>query len=128
MWEGGEIVTYKIAIITGGRDYYLCELELKWLIKYFDENEIDFIFVGDCKTGVDRTIKDKILASRDGAVFCAAWTKYDKGAGPRRNGWMAAFASPHRSVCIAFPGNKGTANMIKRAMALSIPIVMAPQP
>lgn len=43
--------------------------------------------------------------------FKADWNKYGKGAGPIRNKTMLEHIDPN--WIIAFPGGKGTANMVK---------------
>ncbi len=43
--------------------------------------------------------------------FAADWDKHGKAAGPIRNAEMADYAE----ALIAFPGGKGTANMVKQA-------------
>lgn len=43
--------------------------------------------------------------------FPADWDKYGRSAGPRRNQQMAEYAE----ALIAFPGGRGTANMVNQA-------------
>ncbi len=48
----------------------------------------------------------------------ADWTKYGNGAGPRRNTAMAArlvVLGHWRALVVAFPGDRGTANMVAQA-------------
>lgn len=45
--------------------------------------------------------------------FFADWSKHGKSAGPRRNKQMLEEGKP--SMIIAFPGGKGTANMVSIA-------------
>lgn len=47
-------------------------------------------------------------------------TQYDANAGPRRNARMIAEGKP--DLVIAFPGGKGTADMIRKARAAGIPV------
>lgn len=47
--------------------------------------------------------------------FKANWKKYGKAAGPKRNQRMLDEFKP--DIVIAFPGGKGTADMIRRAEA-----------
>jgi hypothetical protein len=48
-------------------------------------------------------------------AFPARWTTYRRAAGPIRNGQMLAEGEPR--WVIAFPGGRGTADMIRRARA-----------
>lgn len=54
------------------------------------------------------------------AVVDANWNIYGNSAGPMRNGWMIELFNPQ--LVVAFPGGDGTANMIARAKAFSIPV------
>lgn len=63
----------------------------------------------------------KCWAKRNG-IACigveANWDFYDKSAGPTRNYWMTQFCSPE--LILAFPGNKGTENMVQTGKRLGI--------
>ena len=54
-------------------------------------------------------------------AFPALWEKYGKGAGPVRNAQMLREGKPE--IVIAFPGGKGTANMVKLAREAGVPVV-----
>lgn len=56
-------------------------------------------------------------------AYPADWKKHGKAAGPIRNQRMIDEGKP--DVVIAFPGGRGTADMIRRAEAAGIPVVMA---
>lgn len=51
-------------------------------------------------------------------VFSADWRKYGKGAGPERNQRMLDQFKP--DLVLAFPGGRGTADMVKRALAAGV--------
>jgi len=53
--------------------------------------------------------------------FPAPWFYHDKSAGPIRNGWMLRFGTP--SIILAFPGGRGTANMIEQAQNVGLPVI-----
>lgn len=53
-------------------------------------------------------------------AFPAAWKKHGKAAGPIRNARMIRDGKP--DVVIAFPGGRGTADMIRQAEAAGIPV------
>lgn len=46
-------------------------------------------------------------------VFPAPWAHHGRAAGPIRNGWMLEYGRP--DLVVAFPGGRGTANMVKQA-------------
>jgi hypothetical protein len=53
-------------------------------------------------------------------VFGADWEKYGRAAGPRRNAEMLAKGKP--DLVVAFPGGRGTADMVRRAKAKGVPV------
>ena len=53
-------------------------------------------------------------------VHKADWDRHGRAAGPIRNQEMADAGA---DLCIAFPGGKGTADMVKRAKAAGIPVL-----
>lgn len=52
--------------------------------------------------------------------FPAEWEKYGKAAGAIRNQQMLIEGKP--DLVIAFPGGRGTADMVRRAKAAGIPV------
>lgn len=53
-------------------------------------------------------------------VFAADWERYGKAAGPVRNAKMLLLGRPDR--VIAFPGDRGTQNMIDRSRLAGVPV------
>ena len=53
-------------------------------------------------------------------VYPAEWAKHGKKAGPVRNQLMIDDGKPE--YVIAFPGGRGTADMVRRAKAAGIPV------
>ena len=56
--------------------------------------------------------------------FAADWKAYGKAAGPIRNARMIADGKPE--LVIAFPGGKGTRDMIDKAEAAGIEVIRIP--
>lgn len=52
-------------------------------------------------------------------VYAADWEKDGKRAGPIRNARMLLVGKPE--WCIAFPGGRGTADMIRRCRGIGLP-------
>lgn len=52
--------------------------------------------------------------------FPANWKKHGKAAGPKRNAKMLKYGKP--DLVVAFPGGKGTANMVKLAGEAGVPV------
>lgn len=55
------------------------------------------------------------------AVFRPDWRKHGRAAGPLRNQRMLDEGKP--DVVIAFPGGRGTADMVRRAKAAGVPVM-----
>lgn len=55
--------------------------------------------------------------------YPADWRRDGKGAGPRRNARMLAEFKP--DLVVAFPGGRGTADMIRRAEAAGVEVIEA---
>jgi len=125
-------------IICGGRDYVLTDADRAWLDRLKGSLPITEVVCGmsgtvDRETG--RVICGADLMSRDWALergirvtpFPAIWRvnrRLDKSAGPRRNQAMAnhcALSLP--AACVAFPGGRGTKDMLAKAEAKGLVIV-----
>lgn len=57
--------------------------------------------------------------------YKADWQRHGRAAGPKRNAEMLRVGSP--DMLIAFEGGTGTADCVRRAQALNIPVVVAIQ-
>lgn len=57
-------------------------------------------------------------------MFPADWKRYGNSAGPIRNETMLSIMKPH--LVIAFPGGKGTKNMVRLARKAAVPVVEIP--
>lgn len=76
---------------------------------------------GDCRTGADQMADawGKRLAI-DVIPVPALWYLYGKGAGPIRNQLMLDKHTPR--LVVAFPGGKGTADMVAKARAANVDV------
>lgn len=54
-------------------------------------------------------------------LYKADWRQYGAAAGPMRNAKMLAEGAP--DLVIAFPGNRGTADMVRRARKAGIKVI-----
>lgn len=108
-------------LVCGGRDYAdetivfrVLDESRPWFAKQF------CIIVGGAR-GVDRFARH--WAESRGIcciVVNAQWHAYGMSAGPIRNTWMLKFCRPQ--LVIAFPGGKGTEDMVKQAHAASLDV------
>jgi hypothetical protein len=107
----------KRVLVCGGRDYD----DYKRLVDVLDEIAPDLIINGGC-AGADHMASNYAIAKRIPAhTFFADWEEHGKAAGPVRNQKMIDVGRP--SVVVAFPGGKGTADMVRRAKKAGIPLI-----
>lgn len=109
-------------LVCGGRDFNDYEFLEKTLdgLKEWAEEDITEIIHGGA-TGVD-TKAGEYAASRGIGlrIFKANWKVQGRAAGPIRNKQMLDEGQP--DLVIAFPGGKGTANMIKQTQERGIDV------
>lgn len=101
-------------LVCGGRTYSDYE-KVSQVLGVIDHHEytITEIIQGGA-AGADALAKRWALENNvDCKEFKADWTKYGRGAGPIRNKTMLTVGQP--TMVVAFPGSKGTANMIRQA-------------
>ncbi len=100
-----------IVLITGGRDYRNTKRLFEVLDRIHAERKFTFLIHGDA-TGADQ-MAHRWSKSRgvQPVAMEALWDADGDSAGSRRNRRMYEFAKP--TLCIAFPGGRGTANMMK---------------
>lgn len=109
-----------IVLVCGGRDYEDYD-RVEGVLDQINEDNGDnplLLIHGDA-AGADRLARR--WAKEEGidqVVFPANWVGRGKPAGPYRNRLMMRFlkmAEHARKVVVAFPGNAGTADMIRLA-------------
>lgn len=108
----------RTVIVTGGRDYK----DVRCLEGVLDMLQpISLLRHGACPSGAD-AMADTWARKRGVRVDAmpADWKQYGSSAGPRRNREMAL---KEADVCVAFPGGRGTANMIREARLHGIHVI-----
>lgn len=109
-------------LITGGRNFYDKSLLKQTLDNLHAAKSISVIIHGGC-SGADRLAG--YWAKSIGCVPVEEY-KYELGgngrsAGPRRNAIMLREGKP--DLVVAFPGGKGTADMVKKAKTAGVKVV-----
>lgn len=99
-------------LVCGGRDYTdyktLCAwLDMVWITQLIEGGAPGADTLAGIYAG-DRRIPVRIFN-----ITKADWDKYGNGAGPRRNQQM--LDATHPDLVVAFPGHKGTLDMVTRA-------------
>ena len=109
-------------LVCGRRDYNDSDRIFNTLYQIdADRGPIKCVIHG-CATGADT--QGRVWAQhheRNHAPFRADWNAHGKAAGPLRNARMLAEGKP--DLVIAFPGGRGTADMVRRAKAASVEVI-----
>lgn len=81
----------------------------------------DIVIINGSAKGVDSASSDwAIVNYAQLEEYPADWKTYGKGAGPIRNQQMLDEGKP--DLVVAFPGESGTADMVRRAKKAGIPV------
>jgi hypothetical protein len=105
-------------LVCGGRDFSDTAYAYATLDRLHKTYGIGVVIEGDAR-GADRIAG--YWARRkgiDNLKFPADWKTHGLGAGPIRNAKMLAEGKP--DMVLAFPGGRGTADMVRRARAAGI--------
>lgn len=108
-------------LVCGGRDFNDYALLCEKLDALNPGGRISLIIHGGA-TGAD-SLADEWAKATDTPCLRhpAKWRPIGKGAGPLRNQEMLDKWKPQEVV--AFPGGRGTADMVRRAKAANIPVI-----
>lgn len=108
-------------LVCGGRDFSDTTLAYRVLDKLHRERMIGVVIEGDAR-GADRIAGYWARRNRiDNLKFPADWRAHGKAAGPIRNKRMLDEGKP--DAVLAFPGGRGTANMIEQARGAGIEVI-----
>lgn len=108
-------------IVCGGRDFSDRSLLHKTLDRIHLETPIGHLWHGNA-SGAD-TLADwwaKQLRTIAVHPVPAQWSKFGRAAGPKRN---EAMLGNEIDLVIAFPGGRGTADMIRRAQKRGVRVI-----
>lgn len=116
----------KTILICGGRDfadYHLLQQTIN-KIRFGERGDrrIDIRIIHGGAKGADAFAAAYATATKtDCRSFPADWDQYGKGAGPIRNHLMLWEGNP--DLVVAFPGGRGTANMVMQARHVGVEVV-----
>jgi hypothetical protein len=112
------------ALVIGGRDYRDHERAFAELDRINAEYKFAVVIHGGAP-GADALANEWALARNVPVeVFPAEWTKLGHSAGPARNAQMLKDGRP--TLVVAFPGGKGTRDLVRRATHKGLPVVQIP--
>ncbi len=104
-------------LVCGGRDYSDAETVRQSL----DMVRATTIITGGARGADELGLKEASRRGTASMVFCADWQKHGKVAGPIRNQQMLDEGKP--DLVMAFPGGRGTADMVRRAKNAGVPVM-----
>lgn len=108
-------------IICGGRNFRDRALFVDTMDQIDKERGIGVVIHG-CAWGADHEAEVwGVVRKKQMMRFPADWEKYGPSAGPRRNKQMLNEGKPH--LIVAFPGGKGTADMVSQARRACLEVI-----
>lgn len=112
-------------LVCGGRDYSDKHHVFFALNRLHNERPVKVIIHG-CASGADRLAGEwAAWWGLSEMRFYPEWGKHGRAAGPIRNREMLDEGKP--DLVVAFPGGKGTANMVKQARERGVRVI-EPEP
>lgn len=107
-------------IVCGGRDFRSPAQVWRELDRLHAEHKFSAFMHGGAK-GVDAFAREWAIRQPSIELFiCKAdWDRYGRSAGPKRNARMLEW---HPDLVVAFPGGRGTANMVSQAEAAGVKV------
>ena len=120
-WSAGKVQSRKLRriLVCGGRDFDDFEVVYVALAPFI-RSGVTTIIHGGARGADDLAGQFAALWSLAVEVYPADWDTHGRAAGPIRNKQMLEEGKP--DLVIAFPGGKGTANMIGQAKEAGIPV------
>lgn len=109
-------------VVCGGRNEHLSDERLRALTEaLWQLNDGLLVLLLGGASGIDEDVRRaSIPLGYPYRLFPADWKTHGKVAGPLRNAQMASEAD----AVIAFPGGRGTADMVGKARKIGIPVTL----
>ena len=108
-------------LVCGGRDYDDRE-DFFWHMTHTFDGWRECTIISGCARGADSLAIDFAdTYNLECLKFPADWDKHGRGAGPIRNQQMLDEGKP--DLVVAFPGGRGTANMVARSKKAGIEVI-----
>jgi len=112
-------------LVTGGRDFDDCEMLFRTLDAINSESVIRHLIHGAAR-GADYLAGQWAKENAIEEIACPAdWKQHGRAAGPIRNKFMLEQHQP--DLVVAFPGGRGTANMVGLAERAGTKVLIADQ-
>lgn len=116
----GEAASTRRVLVCGGREYadWRTMSDVLWGIHH--DTRIAEIIHGGARGADEMATRWATLADVPLSVIRADWQRHGTAAGPIRNQEMLDRLRP--DLVIAFPGGRGTADMVRRAEAAGVEV------
>ena len=116
-------------IVCGGRHSRLRDEDRLWLDALHATHGITEVVHGGAPgidSDADEWARERHIPI---TIFEALWNKYGTSSGPKRNMIMLQYLAKHHPtqpyMVIAFPGGRGTADMVTQAHCAHVPVLHA---
>lgn len=107
-------------LVCGGRDYEDRDAVFAALDRVHAKRPIETLGQGLCPTGADALAVEWARARGVRCIgFSANWREFGLADGPMRNQQMIDYGF---DGVVAFPGGRGTADLVRRARAAGVPV------
>lgn len=114
---------YLRCIVTGGRDYADRYHVYTVLDRVVREDGFLTVVEGGA-SGADLIAYEwGVARGYDVLTFVANWKKHGKAAGPIRNAEMIEACKDMATVVVAFPGGRGTADMVRQSTRAGLTVI-----
>lgn len=107
-------------LVCGGRDYKDAMAVFGVLDGLHRKHTVTAIIHGNAK-GADELADEWAAGKVETLTFTPLWKEHGNAAGPLRNQKMLEEGKP--DLVVAFPGKRGTADMVRRAKRAGIPLM-----
>ena len=108
-------------LVCGGRDFADREFVVRTLNALRSERGVSAIIEGGAAGADSFAAEWAIHVGVEHLRFTADWRGHGRAAGPRRNREMLTRGRP--DLVLAFPGGRGTANMVAQARSGGVDII-----
>jgi hypothetical protein len=108
-------------LVCGGRDYDDDDRVFSVLNSYDRDHDFTALIEGGAKGADSAARRWAAFGNLPVQTYRADWKKHGKAAGPIRNERMIVEGKP--DLVIAFPGGRGTRNMIETATLHGVPVI-----
>lgn len=108
-------------LVCGGREFSDMLKMTSVLFRPVRDKEYTHLICGGAAGADSLAIKFAEICSIPITVYYANWLEQGKSAGPKRNQKMLDEGKP--DLVIAFPGGRGTADMVRRAEKAGIKVI-----